>query len=163
MTTKTLGNERYNIPTVKDFGNSATEVTTKKRTNQYGRVLFGKTSVPPNVVREEIRYLNRSYNKKRTNRYGRVLFGKTSVSPNVVREEIRYLNRSFNEENEVPRHWTTSDITSQMSKTLGLQHKNNEERTRCLINTKAEPSRCKKQTTRQRAMRRLRHLMHDKH
>ena len=63
MTTKTLGNERYNIPTVKDFGNSATEVTTKKRTNRYGRVLFGKTSVSPNVVREEIRYLNRSYNK----------------------------------------------------------------------------------------------------
>ena len=35
------------------------------------------------MVREEIRYLNRSYNKKRTNRYGRVLFGKTSVSPNA--------------------------------------------------------------------------------
>ena len=48
------------------------------------------------MVREEIRYLNRSYNKKRTNRHGRVLFGKTSVSPNVVREEIRYLNRSYN-------------------------------------------------------------------
>ena len=28
------------------------------------------------MVREEIRYLNKSYNKKRTNRYGRVLFGK---------------------------------------------------------------------------------------
>ena len=76
----------------------------KQRTNRYGRVLFGKTSVSPNVVREEIRHLNRSYNKKRTNRYGRVLF-----------------------ENEAPRHWTTSDITSQMSKTLGLQQKNNEE------------------------------------
>ena len=75
------------------------------------------------MVREEIRYLNRSYNKKRTNRYGRVLFGKTSVSPNVVREEITYLNRSFNEENEVPRHWTTSDTTSPMSKTLESQQK----------------------------------------
>ena len=88
ITTKTLDNERYNIPTVKDFGTSANRSYNKKRTNRYGRVLFGKTSVSPNVVREEIRYLNRSYNKKRTNRYGRVLFGKTSVSPKVVREEI---------------------------------------------------------------------------
>ena len=128
-TTKTLDNERYHIPTIKDFGTPKTEVTTRanepvrksptrqdisttkrgergdktsqqklqqERTNRYGRVLLSKTSVPPNVVREEIRHLNRSYNKKRTNRYGRVLLGKTSVPPNVVREEIRHLNRSYN-------------------------------------------------------------------
>ena len=83
MTDKDTGWRAISYPDDHRLRNFSNRSYNKKRRNRYGRILFGKTSVSPNVVREEIRYLNRSYNKK----------ANETIRKSPIRQDISFTKR----------------------------------------------------------------------